>query len=221
MDVEAPPRVVIADDHAPTRWSLRRVLEDDGIVVAGEVDDAEQAVAVCRSLSPDVAILDVRMPGNGVRAAEIIKADCPWIEVMMLTISDDDVDLLATLAAGASGYWLKGQDLELIPKLVRRIILGDTVLSSTLVKPVVKELRGRRTGPDVIGDAFPGVRFSPREREVIELLADGCTTAQIGDRLFIADVTVRTHIAAIVKKLRVRDRNEIVERLRSAASARP
>lgn len=218
MDVSAAPGVVIADDHAPTRASVRQVLEDDGFKVVAEVADADQAIAACRAAAPAVAILDVRMPGNGVRAAEVIKAECPMVEVMMLTISDDDADLFAALAAGASGYWLKGQDLNLIPRLVRRVLAGDTVLSSSLVKPVVSEWRGSRRRGGLLDERFPGVRFSARELEVIELLVDGCTTAEIGERLFIAEVTVRTHIAAVVKKVRVRDRGELVSLLASPAN---
>ena len=107
--VEALPTVVIADDHVPTRDSVRRVLEDDGFEVVAAVGDAEDAIRACRDMVPAVAILDVRMPGNGVRAAEIIKTERPSVEVLMLTISDEDVDLFASLAAGASGYWLKGK----------------------------------------------------------------------------------------------------------------
>ncbi len=218
MDVGGAQGVVIADDHAPTRAAVRQALEDGGFCVVAEVDDADRAIAACRSASPAVAILDVRMPGNGVRAAEVIKAECPLVEVMMLTISDDDADLFAALAAGASGYWLKGQDLNLIPGLVRRILGGDTVLSSSLVRPVVTEWRGSRKRLDPLEECFPGVRFSPREREVIGLFAAGCTTAEISDRLFIAEVTVRSHIAAVVRKARVRDRSELLSLLSPLAA---
>jgi DNA-binding NarL/FixJ family response regulator len=210
--------VVIADDHAPTRTSMCRVLEDGGFVVVAEVGDADGAIRACRDKVPAVAILDVRMPGNGVRAAEIIKAEQPMIEVLMLTVSDEDSDLFAALAAGASGYWLKGQDLQLIPGLIHQVLAGDIVLSDSLVKPIVEGWRDGHTHTRLTDNAFPGVRFSSRERDVIELLAAGLTTAEIGDRLFIADVTVRTHIATILKKVRVGDRSELLSQLRPLAS---
>lgn len=210
--------MVIADDHAPTRTSMCRVLEDGGFVVVAEVGDADGAIRACRDKVPAVAILDVRMPGNGVRAAEIIKAEQPMIEVLMLTVSDEDSDLFAALAAGASGYWLKGQDLQLIPGLIHQVLAGDIVLSDSLVKPIVEGWRDGHTHTRLTDNAFPGVRFSSRERDVIELLAAGLTTAEIGDRLFIADVTVRTHIATILKKVRVGDRSELLSQLRPLAS---
>jgi two-component system nitrate/nitrite response regulator NarL len=217
MAVVATPTVVIADDHVPTRTSVCRVLEDAGFKVVAEVGDADGAIRACRDKMPAVAILDVRMPGNGVRAAEIIKAELPTIEVLMLTISDEDSDLFAALAAGASGYWLKGQDLQLIPGLIHQVLAGDIVLSDSLVRPIVKGWRDRHASARLTDNAFPGVRFSSRESNVIELLAAGLTTAEIGSRLFIADVTVRTHIATILKKVRVDDRSEFLSRLHPPA----
>jgi DNA-binding NarL/FixJ family response regulator len=195
-----------------------RVLEDGGFVVVAEVGGADEAIRACRDKVPAVAILDVRMPGNGVRATEIIKAEQPMIEVLMLTVSDEDSDLFAALAAGASGYWLKGQDLQLIRGVIDQVLAGDIVLSDSLVQPLVEGWRDGRGRTRLTDKAFPGVRFSSRERDVIELLAAGLTTGEIGDRLFIAGVTVRTHIATILKKVRVGDRSELLSQLRSPAS---
>jgi DNA-binding NarL/FixJ family response regulator len=213
MAIVAALTVVVADDHVPTRTSVCRVLEDDGFKVVAKVGDADTAIQACRDQTPAVAILDVRMPGNGVRATEMIKSEMPTIEVLMLTVSDEDSDLFAALAAGASGYWLKGQDLQLIPGLVHQMLAGHIVLSDSLVKPMVNGWRDRNARARRTDSAFPGVRFSGRERDVIELLAAGLTTAQIGDRLCIANVTVRTHIATILKKVRVVDRSEFLSQL--------
>jgi two-component system nitrate/nitrite response regulator NarL len=217
MAVVATPRVVIADDHVPTRASLGRVLESDGFILIAEVGDADGAIRECRDKKPDVAILDVRMPGNGVRAIEIIKREEPAIEVLMLTISDEDSDLFAALGAGASGYLLKGQDLHLIPGHIRQMLAGEIVLSRQLVKPIIKGWRDRHDRDREKDYAFPGVSFSNRELDIIELLSAGLTTAEIGDRLFIANVTVRAHIASVVKKTGADSRNHLIDQLRNLA----
>ena len=128
---------------------------------------------------------------------------------MMLTISENAADVLAALSAGASAYWLKGEDPELIPRIVRRVLRGELIIAGSLLKVVVmtwgvRDLRQR------LRDYLPqGVSLSPKEYEVIELMSEGLTTAEIGRRLFVADVTVRTHIANIVHKLHVLDREDV------------
>jgi DNA-binding NarL/FixJ family response regulator len=188
---------------------VRRVVEDDGFRVYAEVGDAEEAIRVARETAPDVAILDVRMPGNGLHACEVIRSERPEICIMMLTISENAADVLAALSAGASAYWLKGEDPVLIPRIVRRVLRGELIIAGSLLKVVVmtwgvRDLRQR------LRDYLPrGVSLSPKEYEVIELMSEGLTTAEIGRRLFVADVTVRTHIANIVHKLGAVDREDV------------
>jgi DNA-binding NarL/FixJ family response regulator len=188
---------------------VRRVVEDDGFRVYAEVGDAEEAIRVARETAPDVAILDVRMPGNGLHACEVIRSERPEICIMMLTISENAADVLAALSAGASAYWLKGEDPVLIPRIVRRVLRGELIIAGSLLKTVVmtwgvRDLRQR------LRDYLPrGVSLSPKEYEVIELMSEGLTTAEIGKRLFVADVTVRTHIANIVHKLGAVDREDV------------
>ncbi len=164
---------------------------------------------MARETAPDVAILDVRMPGNGLRACEVIRSERPEICIMMLTISENAADVLAALSAGASAYWLKGEDPVLIPRIVRRVLRGELIIAGSLLKVVVmtwgvRDLRQR------LRDYLPrGVSLSPKEYEVIELMSEGLTTAEIGRRLFVADVTVRTHIANIVHKLGAVDREDV------------
>jgi two-component system nitrate/nitrite response regulator NarL len=207
--VTTKPSVLIADDHAPTREMVRRVVEENGFRVCAEAGDAHEAIRVARETAPDVAILDVRMPGNGLRACEVIRSERPEICIMMLTISENAADVLAALSAGASAYWLKGEDPELIPRIVRRVLRGELIIAGSLLKVVVmtwgvRDLRQR------LRDYLPqGVSLSPKEYEVIELMSEGLTTAEIGRRLFVADVTVRTHIANIVHKLHVLDREDV------------
>jgi two-component system nitrate/nitrite response regulator NarL len=207
--VTIEPSVLIADDHAPTREMIRRVMEEDGFRVSAEVEDAGEAIRAARVTAPDLAILDIRMPGNGLHACEVIRTECPEACIVMLTISENAADVLASISAGASGYWLKGEDPVLIPRVSRRVLAGELIIAGSLLRILVmawgvRDLRQR------LREYLPqGVSISPKEYEVIELMCEGLTTAEIGRRLFVADVTVRTHIANIVHKLKALDREDV------------
>jgi DNA-binding NarL/FixJ family response regulator len=207
-------RVLIADDHTATRTLIRRAIEKDGFVVCAEVPDADEAIRVSREMSPDIAMLDIRMPGNGLYAAEIIRTKQPAILVVILTVSTDDADLFSALAVGASGYWLKGQSPATIPHLLRRAMAGETVLTGVLIKRLVNDWNTQSLYRRSRERLSSGARMTQRECEVIELLIDGLNTGEIGKRLFISEVTVRTHIANIVKKLKVEDREGAIQSLR-------
>lgn len=210
----AVPRVLIADDHPPTRAAIKRAIEADGFFVCAEAHDAEGAINEARRSAPDLAILDVRMPGGGIRAAEAICTDMPTTSVVMLTVSADDADLFAALSAGASGYLLKGQDLGLVPGILRNVLSGESVLAGSLVSRLVQEYRIRDVRQRIRQFLPAGTHLTPREWEVIELLNEGLDTAEIAQQLYIADVTVRTHVASIIRKLNVRDRTGALRLLR-------
>jgi DNA-binding NarL/FixJ family response regulator len=217
MAIALGQRVVIADDHAPTRAHLRRVVEEDGFIVCAEVSDADEAIRAARTTTPDVVLLDVRMPGGGVHAAEVIATRQPKISIVMLTVSADDHDLFSALAAGASGYLLKGQDPRAVPEALRTVLSGEAVLPRRLVKRLVQEY-GTREMHRRIRDRLPGgARLTRREWEVLELLNDGLGTSEIASRLYVADVTVRTHITAIIRKLQVENRDGALRLLRGEA----
>ena len=208
------PKVLIADDHDDTHAAVRRALEADGFDVCAEATDAETAVQAARDTKPRAALLDVRMPGNGIRAAETIHREFPAIAVVMLTVSAEDADLFAALGAGACGYWLKGQDPSTIPLLVHRALADEAVLPGMLVKRLVAEWRTHDVRHRSQSELLNGLRISARERQVIELLAEGLTTAEIARQLYIAQATVRTHVASVAHKLRVKDRADVVRHLR-------
>jgi two-component system nitrate/nitrite response regulator NarL len=194
---------------------IRRTLENEGIFVCAEAHDANGAIQAAQDHAPDVAILDVRMPGGGLYAAGVIADQYPEVKTVMLTVSDDDADLFAALSACASGYWLKGEDPLLLPRIVRRVAAGEMIVAGVLLKSIVKEW-GVRDLRKRIQEHLPrGVQLTPKEYEVIELLTEGFNTAEIGKRLFIADVTVRTHIASVIRKLRVNNREQVLRMLRS------
>jgi DNA-binding NarL/FixJ family response regulator len=199
-------RIVLADDHAVTRASLRRALEAGDFVVCGEAPDAAGAVAIAREHRPDVALLDINMPGNGIRAAAEIAAILPDTAIVMLTVSRDDADLFAALRVGASGYLLKDTDLDRLPHVLRAVLSGEAALPRSLVARVITELQSRTSARSLrLGDEG-AVGLSNREWEILEHLRDGLTTSEIAERCFVAQVTVRSHVSAILKKLRVPDR---------------
>ncbi|HEY5025197.1 MAG TPA: response regulator transcription factor [Acidimicrobiales bacterium] len=142
MAVSPGPRVLIADDHAPTRAVVRRAIENGSFLVRRRAD-ADGAIRAARETRPDVILLDVRMPGSGIRAAEVIGTEPPDLPIVMLTISDENSDLFSALSAGASGYLLKGQDPAAIPEVLRMVMSGEAALSRTLVKRLVQEFRAR------------------------------------------------------------------------------
>jgi DNA-binding NarL/FixJ family response regulator len=201
-----PMTVLVADDHAPTRAGVRSSLEADGFVVCAEASDARGAVEASVRERPDVCLLDIRMPGSGIAAAASISAKVPETAIMMLTVSHDETDFVDALRVRAAGYLLKDTDPRLLPQLLRAVVAGEGVLSPGLIAKLIEEFRerGRRRRLPLSGSR--GVELTSREWEVLDLLRQGLTTVEIARRLFIAEVTVRTHVAAILRKLRVPDR---------------
>ena len=206
MAVAPDVRVVIADDHAPTRAAVRAALTRGGFVVAGEAPAADGAVAVALATEADVVLLDIRMPGNGITAAARIAVARPDTSIVMLTVSQDDEDLFGALRAGAMGYMLKGVDPTEVPEALRTILRGEAVLSGSLVARVLEEFRSRERHRFRRPAMPEGAQLSDREWEVLDLMEQGLTTAEIGERLFVAPVTVRSHVAHILRKLQVPDR---------------
>ncbi len=211
--------VIIADDHPPTRTTVRRALEFGGFIVDGEAFDAASAVAIVSETSPDVALLDVRMPGGGIAAAAAICASRPETSVVMLTVSEDEEDLFAALRVGALGYVLKGGDPAELPDMLRKVVAGEAALHGALLTRVIREFQARERHRLFFGP--PRMRLTTREREVLMMLDGGATTAEIAARLFIAKVTVRSHIAAIRRKLQLPDRDAPLRELRLNSTTKP
>jgi DNA-binding NarL/FixJ family response regulator len=208
-----PITVLIADDHARTRALLRDALEENGdFTVCALAADAETAVALEARHHPDVCLLDINMPGNGIWAARQVTTRRPDALVVMLTVSRQDDDLFDALRAGASGYLLKGSGEEGIGENLHRVLHGEAVLPGTLVARLVEEFRDREARRVAIGEGVVA-RLTGREWDVLELMRTGASTREISDRLFVSETTVRTHVSAILRKLGVRDRQEAVDLL--------
>ena len=209
-----PKRLLIADDHPPTRAGVRLTFEHAGWEVCAEVADATAAVEAALAERPDVCLLDIHMPGGGgIRAARTITGSLPDTVVVMLTVSRDDDDVFDALQAGASGYLLKDMDPDRMPQALEGVLAGEAALPRTLVAKVLEEFRGRTKRRGVLSRRNPVAGLSSREFEVLDLLREGATTAQAAERLFISPATVRSHVAAILKKLRVPDRKQAIAML--------
>jgi DNA-binding NarL/FixJ family response regulator len=206
--------VVVADDHAPTRAAVRHALERGGFFVSAEAADAMGAVTAVRETNPQIALLDIRMPGDGLTAAAAIATERPETAIVMLTVSEDDSDLFGALRAGASGYLLKGMDPATLPDMLRGVLAGEAALSGTLVARLIGEFRTRERRRFFTGPSARGQRLTSREWDVLELMEKGLSTAAIADQLFVAKVTVRSHVAAILRKLQVPDREAAIRLLR-------
>ncbi len=210
MAVSEQLRVVVADDHAPTRAGVRQALEADGWQVVAEVADAPKAVAAALEHRPDVCLLDIHMPGGGIRAAQQISARSAGTAVVMLTASRDDEDLFEALRAGARGYLLKDMDPDRLGPALRGVVAGEAALPRSLAAKVLGAFattpsRGllRRPKPAT-------ARLTSREVEVLDLMARGRSTEEIAGDLFIGQVTVRTHVSNVLKKLGAKDREAAV-----------
>jgi len=205
-------RVLIADDHVPTRLGVRLALESDGFVVCAEESNGVAALSAALREEPDICLLDVHMPGgDGIEAATAIRAQLPDTRVVMLSGSSDDDDLFAALEAGASGYLLKGIDPAQLGPALRDVLRGDAALPPTLAARVIGEFRARAVRGSA-GLVRPSEDdLTAREWEVLDCLSEGLATAQIARRLFISPTTVRRHVGSILKKLHVSSRQAAVD----------
>lgn len=211
-------RVLIADDHAAARAGVREsVAEDPGFEVCAEAANAQEAIDLALSERPDLCLLDVHMPGEGIRAAGAIASALPDCAVVMLTVSRNDSDLFLSLKAGAAGYLLKDTDPGRLPDALRGVLAGEAAVPRVLVARLIHEFRERGTRRlSTIGGR--GVELTSREWQVLDLMSEGLTTAQIAMKLFVSPVTIRRHISSIVEKLGAPDRASAIELFRASGS---
>jgi DNA-binding NarL/FixJ family response regulator len=208
--VTVPPRVLVADDQALVRAGFRMILTADGIDVVGEATNGAEAVDAVRRTRPDVVLMDIRMPEvDGLEATRRILADAGTEpRVIMLTTFDLDHYVYAALTAGASGFLLKDVTPEHLVAAVRMVRSGDALLAPAITRRLVERFAR--------GDSAPATAhrdlatLTPRELEVLRLLAHGLSNAELAARLHLAEATVKTHVARILAKLGLRDRVQAV-----------
>jgi DNA-binding NarL/FixJ family response regulator len=204
--------VLVADDQELVRVGLRKILESDTrITVAGEATDGREAVSASAHLRPDVVLMDIRMPVlDGIEATRRIVKTQPRTRVLILTTFGRDSYVYDALHAGASGFMLKDAPPEEIIAAVRIIANGDALLAPSVTRSVIEEFTRR---PAALAPAQPPpalAELTPREREILDLLARGLSNPEICRRLFISEATTKTHVAHILQKLDLRDRIQAV-----------
>lgn len=195
-------RVVVADDHPLFREGvIASLLSMRDMQVVGQAADADEAVRLVRDELPDLALLDVTMPGGGIQAAAKIAAACPATKVVMLTVSEDEDDLLAAMKSGARGYVLKGVSASELESVIRAINAGEVYVAPTLAWGLLREMSAPHP-------ADPMDELSARERQVLELVAGGLSNQEIGAQLSLAEKTIKHYMTNILTKLQVRSRVE-------------
>jgi DNA-binding NarL/FixJ family response regulator len=202
-------RVLIADDHQIVREGLRTMLEKEyDIKVVGEAEDGRMTLRLARELVPDVVIMDVAMPDlNGIEATRQIVAEQPGVKIIALSMHDDRRFVLNMLKAGAAGYMLKDCAFKDLAKAIRVVMANKTYLSNEIADIVVKDYLASST--PIESSAFH--LLSPREREVLQLIAEGKTSAQMADSLHISVKTVETHRQQIMAKLKIKSVAELTK----------
>jgi DNA-binding NarL/FixJ family response regulator len=197
---------MLADDHRMLREGLHRSMSDQGFDVVGEARDGDEAVRLAAELVPDVILMDVTMPEmDGVEATRQLRVVAPEVRVVMLTMHADQEVLASAIRAGASGYLVKDCSTDEIASAVRMAESGETALSPQLAASMLDEVR-RMDQPHAEEDRV----ITRREEEVLQLIADGCSTPEVAERLYISQKTVKNHLASIYQKLDARDRTQAV-----------
>jgi DNA-binding NarL/FixJ family response regulator len=197
-------KVFLLDDHEIVRRGLRDLLEpEDDLVVVGESGSAREAERIIPALRPDVAVLDARLPdGSGIDVCRAIRSRDPSISALILTSYDDDQALFAAIMAGAAGYVLKQvRSMDLV-QAIRTVARGQSLLDPAVTAKVLERLRAGDAEPD----EFAGL--TEREKEILRLIAEGLTNRQIGQRLFIAEKTVKNYVSSLLAKLGLERRTQ-------------
>jgi two-component system, NarL family, nitrate/nitrite response regulator NarL len=212
--------VVLADHHVPTRAGVRSALEADGLRVVAEAGTAAAAVEAACRLKPDVCLLAVHLPGDGIEATRQITDALPDTKIVMLTASEREEDLFAALRAGADGYLLKSIAPARLPHAVRGVASGEAALPREMTARLIREYRdrGRRSVPRLVVEGNV-VELTVREFEVLERLRKHERTAEIAAHLGISEITVRRHVSTAMHKLGTPNRHSTIELLQSAEHA--
>ena len=204
-------RIVLADDHAILREGIRALLEDQpDMAVVGEAADGRRAVELAREQAPDLVVMDIGMPLlNGLEATRQIKREYPQVSVLVLTMHDNEEYVSQILAAGASGYVLKRAASSELVSAIRAVAAGQSYLSPAVTKLLIEGYIGRQPAASAVVDPFD--TLTAREREVLQLVAEGHTNSQIAKLLNISVKTVKAHRSYLMQKLGLHDRGELIK----------
>lgn len=209
-------RALIVDDHPLTRDALSGLLAHHGFSVVGEAGDGAEAIELARSLRPDLVLLDLSMPGmDGLEALPRVRAASPESEVVVLTASGTEDNLLAAIRGGAAGYVLKSESPERIVEFLRGVANGEAALSGSIARHLLDQVREGGGHESSVPDAIAKV-LSAREVEVLLLLDEHLGTDEIAKRLFVSEHTVRSHVKSLLRKLEVSSRRQALDALAGA-----
>ena len=198
-------RVLLVDDHDLFRTGLRNLLEEQGLQIVGEAAAGAEALRLTRELAPDVIVMDLNMPGmSGVEATRHITGVAPLTRVLVLTISDQDTDVMDAILAGACGYLLKDASIQELLRGIHAAALGESLISPHIASKVLQRVRASTTSPSIAETIR--AELSDREIEVLKLIANGKDNAQIAGELHISPKTVKNHISNILMKLQIDNR---------------
>lgn len=212
------PRLLIVDDHPLTREGLAALLAGHGFLVVGQAADGLEAIEKARGLQPDVILLDLSMPElDGLGALPLLREAAPDCEVVVLTASGDEENLLAAIRGGAAGYLLKTEPPERLVDFLHGAAQGEAALSGEVARRLLEQVREGKTVDAGVPDSVAR-RLSARELEVLLLLDEHLGTDQIAKRLFISEHTVRSHVKSLLRKLQVSSRRGALELLAAARS---
>lgn len=201
-------RVLVADDHQMLRQAVRRALEDSGLTVVGEAADGGEAVDLAQALAPDVILMDVSMPVlDGIEATRRISATSSTARILVLTMHDEDALRARAIRAGAAGFLTKDCELREVVDAVRVVASGEMLVSADIAQAMLAQFPEEPVANEVVETNGPLTR---REKEVLQAVADGRSTTEIGRELFISVKTVKNHLASIYAKLDARDRTQAV-----------
>ena len=206
--------ILLADDHVPARVGMKRAIEPHGLRVVAEASSAEDAVRMAQARQPDLCVLSVALPGNGIEAARLIKRSLPATKIVMMTSSERDEDMFGALRAGADGYLLMSTPASRLPHAIRGVTRGEAALPRAMTARLILEFRERGTRRRVVlPDSGREVELTAREFEVLDRLRKRERTAEIAARLGISEVTVRRHTASVLQKLNMPNRRSAIELL--------
>ena len=203
-------RVLVVDDHALFRRGIVTVLANqENISVVGEAVNGLEAIAKVEELAPDVILMDLNMPQcSGLEATQALQAKAPQVNILVLTVSDNEADLFAAIKFGATGYILKNTEPEELIQAIYHIAQGGVIISPVMAIKLLAEFRDSGSGAKAEKTAGEKDNMSPREDEVLQLVAQGATNKEIADSLFISENTVKTHLRNIMDKLHLANRSQ-------------
>ncbi len=203
-------KVLIVDDHTLFRRGIAAVLANqEGLEVVGEASDGLEAIEKSKEIAPDVILMDLNMPRcSGLEAIQALQAEMPQVNILVLTVSEMEADLFAAIKFGATGYLLKKAEPEELVHAILHIAQGGAIVSPLMATKLLTEFKDLAAGAEREPNKNANADLSPREGEVLQLVAQGATNKEIADSLFISENTVKTHLRSIMEKLHLANRSQ-------------